>query len=249
MQNIIRCLAVYDWEGDLNLASHPAILVELVKDIDKEANKIAYYVPEIGKERKMTTSKNRNIEFCISSIMAYDYIEIGRLINKSYFDVISHISYSTRNRRRDYVAARQIGSFSVDDALEHLKLYCRNFSPLYGFSITAECAAALIYVGGSAAMGMDHETIHRAANLGVTLRQSKEHLTGKLYDVYELNVLSQKHLERAVCGRPLWAWIGAGRRGELIRITDSVTAWLVPDDIRPGVRQTLFSDGALIAPL
>jgi len=249
MQNILRCLAVYDWEGDLDLASHPAILIELVKDIDKEANKIAYYVPEIGKERKMTTSKNRNIDFCVNSITSYEYIEIGRLINRSYLDVISHVSYAIRHRQRSYVAAHQLNSFSLEDALGHLKLYCRNFSPSYGFSITAECVDALFYVGGIATTSMDRETSFRATSLATSLRQSKEHLAGRLHDVYELNVLSQKHLERAVCGRPLWAWIGAGRRGELIRITDSVTAWLVPDDIRPGVRQTLFSDGALIAPL
>jgi hypothetical protein len=72
-------------------------------------------------------------------------------------------------------------------------------------------------------------------------------LSGKLHDVYGLNVLSPRHLELQVEGQSLSEWIKSGERGELAVIKDDVFAWVVPDSVRPRVRRTLLGEGALIA--
>lgn len=247
MSNEFRCLAVYDWVGGFDFSLHPEILSSIAGEFEEGFRKVAYF-PEGGeKERKRTVSKNYSLQDILSSIEKYSSIEIDKIEGRDYSGIVAQIRYRSGVPYKYYFAAKWVWNFSSSDSLSHLKTICRYIEPSYGMSLVGERFDALFFVGGVATTNMDRETAFRATSLATSLRQTKEHLAGKMHDVYELNVLSPKHLERAVCGQPLWAWIGAGGRGELIRITDNVTAWLVPDDIRPGVRQTLFSDGALIA--
>lgn len=249
MRNKFRCLALYDWDRGIDFSHHPEIFAAIAEEFGEGPRKVAYFPVGSQKERKRTVSKNRRLQDILMSIEEYRLIEIDKLEGRDYSRIIAHIRYRNSFPYKFYFAAKSDVDFSLYSAISHLREVSKYISPLYGISFVDDWSDSLYFVGGIATTSMDRETSFRATSLATSLRQSKEHLAGRLHDVYELNVLSQKHLERAVCGRPLWAWIGAGRRGELIRITDSVTAWLVPDDIRPEVRQTLFSDGALIAPL
>lgn len=247
MSNEFRCLTVYDWIGGVDFSLHPEILSTIAEEFEEGFRKVAYFPVAGGKERKRTVSKNSSLRDVLSSIERYRLIEIDKIEGRDYSGVVAQIGYCIEDSYKYYLAAKWAWKFSLSGALDHLKEICKYIEPSYGMSLVGERSDALFFVGGVATTNMNRETAFRATSLATSLRQTKEHLAGKMHDVYELNVLSPKHLERAVCGQPLWAWIGAGGRGELIRITDNVTAWLVPDDIRPGVRQTLFSDGALIA--
>jgi len=105
----------------------------------------------------------------------------------------------------------------------------------------------LAFPAGVGITRIDRDTLKRIDSLGHSLRRTNEHLAGKLHDVYGVNVLSPLHLERQDEGQSLRDWIGAGARGDLLTIKDEVFAWIVPDSVRPAVRATLFSEGALIA--
>ena len=108
-------------------------------------------------------------------------------------------------------------------------------------------AAALFAPLGTSTTSMNQIDKQRTWDLGHSLRNTNEHLNGKLHDVYPLSVLSTLHLERPINGRPLGAWISDGGRGDIIPIEADVHAWIVPDEVRPLVREALFESGSLIA--
>jgi hypothetical protein len=106
---------------------------------------------------------------------------------------------------------------------------------------------AIVFPAGTSTSDLSREKSIRIGDLGHSLRVTKQHLAGKLHDVYELNVLSPPHLDANIQGTTLGAWIKSGSRGELQKIKEGVFAWTVSEDVRPAVRSTLFNEGLLIA--
>lgn len=71
---------------------------------------------------------------------------------------------------------------------------------------------------------------------------------GLLRDVYAYNLLTARHLERAVAGQPLRAWIAArAMRGQLRACADGYWLWTVDRAHIPAVREQLIACDALLA--
>ena len=69
-----------------------------------------------------------------------------------------------------------------------------------------------------------------------------------LRDVYPFSLLTPRHLQRDIDGRPLWAWIQAkSQRGQLTPFDESgeYSQWLVKPEHLPTVRRQLAATGAL----
>ncbi len=208
-------------------------------------NKITIFLPGERKHRRRTLFKKSNLLDVISPFSAYESIAFDEPIENNFTDVRSHISIMVQRRR--YMLAKPRSQFTTSDVIRHIRAVCKFVTPSYGFSHSEIGPLALAYPSGIGIIGIDRDKLKRIDSLGQSLRRTKEHLAGKLHDVYGVNVLSPRHLARRIEGRTLRDWIGAGDRGELLTIKDDVSAWIVPDPVRPAVRATLFNEGALIA--
>ncbi len=219
--------------------------MELIEDAGITPNKIAIFVPGENEFRRRTLSKRTTLLDIISPFTNYNSIAFDEPINGNFLNVKSHMSVSLERNR--YIIAKFRSHFNTNDVIQNIRAACKYVTPRYGFSHSEIGPLALAFPAGVGITRIDRDTLKRIDSLGHSLRRTNEHLAGKLHDVYGVNVLSPLHLERQVEGQSLRDWIGAGARGDLLTIKDEVFAWIVPDSVRPAVRATLFSEGALIA--
>ncbi len=245
MTELLRFLAVYGWHEDFDLAKHPGVLVRFVEDARITPNKLTVYVPEENKERRRTLHKKHRLLDIVTPFTSYDWIALDEPIDGDFRNVRSHLNFNGKERR--YSVAKLQTGFSTSELVCHLRLLCEFVTPRYGFSHLERGLAALAFPFGTSTTSLSREDSRRVHDLGHSLRRTQEHLKGKLHDVYDLNVLSPAHLDQRIEGEPLRDWIEKGARGELLSVKEDVFAWIVPDEIRPVVRRTLFDEGALIA--
>jgi hypothetical protein len=244
MPHRIRFLALYGWPEDFPLAEHPDFLVRLVEDAQIRPTKVTIAVPGEKRERRRTLYKNSKLLDVVSPFVGYDWIALDDPIDGNFLNVRSHLAFVAT--RRKYLIAKHHSEFAVEEAASHVRMVCERMTPRYGFLHSEIGAAALSFSSGIASTSLNYETRAKVDALGHSLRRTKEHLSGKLHDVYALNVLSPLHLQRIVQGRPLGAWINSGGRGELRDAAPEVFLWIVPADVRPAVRATLLKEGALL---
>jgi hypothetical protein len=93
---------------------------------------------------------------------------------------------------------------------------------------------------------MNREESRRASALGRSLVNHRQHLAGRILDVFELNVLSPPHMQARVGAVALGDWIKFGGRGNLIVINKEVFVWTVADAIRQPIRARLWREGLFI---
>lgn len=78
-------------------------------------------------------------------------------------------------------------------------------------------------------------------------RKSKPWSGGKMRDVYPINYLTDKHMNRTVWNRRLKDWIGEDpRRGSLAAIGDECWVWRVAERNLGAVRKSLSGSGILL---
>ncbi|CAN5435444.1 hypothetical protein BH10PSE7_BH10PSE7_44980 [soil metagenome] len=239
-----RILVVYDWLEDFKIAKCPEFLIALISDSGVKPNKVTFHVS--GKERRRTIGKKQKLLNIISPFTDYDWVALDETTKNNFLLLQSHLSWSS-GFVKTYQVARPPGAFQLKDCVRHLTLACQEVTPRYGFTYIGRGAEAIFYAGGISSPTYNLQKTKQVSDLGRSLNRTKEHLSGYLHDVYELNVLSPLHLSCPVFGRTLASWIEEGRRGQLVRIKDEVHVWLVPDDVRPAVRLQLFEEGVLIA--
>jgi hypothetical protein len=247
VKTLLRVLALYDWPGSFDLSKHPEVLVSWVENARLTPNKASFFVPDEKKERRRTIFKNSDLIDVVSPFTNYTWMSLDEISGGNYLNLRSHLSYEPDEDSRRYVLARIAQELPVSGAVDHLHHICGYLSPRYGFSHVGEGASAIFATSGIASTGLSHDAQTRIGDLGDSLRRTKQHLSGKLHDVYELNVLSLLHLESRVRGEALGSWIKSGHRGELVKIGDDVFAWTVPENIRADLRWVLFKEGLLIA--
>jgi len=241
-----RALGLYDWREDFVLAKHPEFLVELVEN-SEIAPTIGEFEVEGSRHRKKILKTVPLVDF-VSKFPSYSRFELCRPLNGNFLDLESDLQYSAA-RTRDYIIGRRASEMTPHNLVRHISLFSKQMSPRYGFSHvmkgSADATAFLVGVGSTT---MSYDDRRRAGDLGHMLSPnfSQEHLSGKLHDVYELNVLSPAHLERTTFGQTLASWIREKDRGELIEVSSEVAIWLVPDTIRSLIRSMFFHAGMLV---
>lgn len=125
-------------------------------------------------------------------------------------------------------------------------------TPRYGFSALLESSRSICFHGGTPNPSDDENYLKRIR----TYEQARycgpdeDGFLGKrLLDVFEMNILSPQHLSSRVFGTSFGDWITRGGRGELRELKKDVHAWIVPDDIRPDIRQSLLKAKHLVMPV
>lgn len=244
MSMTLRFLCIYDWIEAFDFSQNPSFIVDSVRERCLTPTKAAFSVPG-DRVRRRTLFKKSKLQDILAEFPVYDWGALDEPIDGEFLNVRSHVSFHCVDRT--YLLAQSPEEFSVSDALEHLRLVCRAFKPRYGICALERGVAACVAPLGTPTTSMSTIERRRFSDLGDSLRRTKEHLAGKLHDVYPLNVLSAPHLACSVDGRSLHAWISEGSRGDLVSIDTDVHAWIVPDELRARVRDELFRSGSLIA--
>jgi hypothetical protein len=241
-------MALFDWTEDFPLSAHPEFIAELVNDLGMIPTKVEFDRPG-GKANRRTIRKPEKLIETIAPFADSQSFELCDPIGGNYLNLRCDMQYSVRRTQRSYSVALPPEQLPLPKLIAHVGLYCRHLVPRYGFSLVWPGAVASFFMAGMADLSLSYEDRRRADDWGRSFGASPigAHLTGKLHDVYELNVLSPPHLERIVEGRPFASWIKTGNRGELIEVHPRVSVWLVPPEKRPKIRSILFNEGHLIA--
>lgn len=161
-------------------------------------------------------------------------------------------SFHISQEWRSYYFEGAPGFLSIELALQLTRDFLPFITPRFGFSDIGRKGDAFWFHGGYPTSGMDEAREARAyAYQAVSLCKSGDEnfLGNRLLDIYELNVLSPKHMALRVFGTSLEDWISSGRRGRLIELKKDVYAWVVPDDILAEIRAAFLRAGYLIVPV
>ncbi len=245
-----RGLALYDWGDDFDVCKHPELLVRLVENLGVEPRHLEFGFPGRKKKRPRITRKTDLLQ-ALSLYDSYSYISVDEPIDGNYFNLDFGLGFSLFGGCQLYQAQKDAKQWSVFQAIEHVRLISEFISPAYGFSHVMPTSFIGIFQGGTGSSSMPGEVNRRADALAdmISPTGSRAHLTGGLHDVYELNILSTAHLEReALSGRSLATWIASGDHGELIKVTDNVHLWHVPEKQLSFIRMSFLSAGLLLVP-
>lgn len=122
----------------------------------------------------------------------------------------------------------------------------------YGFSSIDKMDDCFLFHAGQPSSGLPDEQRARVdahEQVKFLPPENPKSLAHRLLDVFELNILNPAHLEIDVKGVALKNWIGAGNHGTLRQVSGSAFAWIVPDEIRPAVREVLLKSACLVVPV
>ncbi|MGN8119605.1 hypothetical protein [Labrys sp. 22185] len=246
MTNQYRYLALYNFAEDLKNVISIDFLYRFISYGESNPTIVSIQTQEgkYGKWRRGSFSRLGLLEAKYGPLAKQKKIVFDKPVSGNFLNSSIHISYDIEEN--NYLIVREMHKWGLKDIIYHIESLSDVLTPSYGFSIQQSGPAAFIHAGGVSDSEDDPATFRRINDLGRSLRQTKEHLV-KLHDLYPLNVLNDAHLKCDIEGIALGDWINEGNRGDLIRIKQNVYTWTVPDDIRLGVRDTLFRAGALIA--
>ncbi len=194
---------------------------------------------------------------------SYDALQRQLILAKTvqFFDLYQPIDGNYLNCSRaitfapgewsDYHTQADVEEFDIEAALNHIELFCSYFSPEYGFSYVMSAGDSCWFHGGSSTTSMDRDQTKRANAIRDLARPigTPNPIQGRFHDIYELNLLSRKHIDRVVFGQPLPNWIASGDRGNFLKISDRNWVWIVPDHVRPKVREQFLGAGLLLVPV
>jgi len=141
---------------------------------------------------------------------------------------------------------------TIDLGLKVISTWLTVITPRFGFSNIGTKDSAIPFHAGQPTRS-DDEVYLKRIRAHEVVRHCEPYEDGylgkRLLDVFELNILSPAHLSSRVFGTSLEDWIGSGSRGTLTQLKKDVCAWIVPNNIRPDVRQNLLKGGYLIVPV
>lgn len=143
----------------------------------------------------------------------------------------------------------RIDSEYFDNLIRRLFRY---FKPTYGIGYLIEQRfVPAFYVRGFIEGRLEEVEQRRIGDWGSYYSDRWVPKAGELRDVYELNYLSDIHLNRPVGNVPgspsLRDWISSADAGSLSPINESLTLWELNISRRDEIRQTLLDGGSLVA--
>ena len=156
------------------------------------------------------------------------------------------------NHAGDMYFEHALDFLTIELGLKVISIWLAVITPRFGFSNIGKKSSVMLLHGGQPTSS-DDEVYLKRIRAHEAVRHCEPHEDGylgkRLLDVFELNILSPAHLSSRIFGRSLEDWIGSGNRGTLTQLKKDVCAWIVPDNIRPNVRQNLLKGGYLIVPV
>lgn len=245
-----RSLALYDWPEIIDFSKHVSFLIDIQEEIGVIPCKLEIQESRQKKKKLTSISTVNKLITTIEKFGTFNEFQFTRPIEKNYINPEVQITMDRKPYSNYHVQKNEL-EFGLFDAVQHVRTFCKEFTPEYGFTTVMPSYESFWFCGGVSTTSMDRETTKRASAID-ELRLpvgTPFPIKGRFHDIYELNVFSPKHLDRDVFGQSLTKWIAQGGRGELVPIKKNVTLWLVPDNIRPHIRQQFFKAGLLLVPI
>ncbi len=248
MVNDLRFLVLYGSQADPVLAEHSVVVPELVHHFGANPSRAAFFYRaegKYGKWKRRRISRSANLTDIIEQAACSDSIALDEPVSGNFLNVKSHIAFSFYDNV--YLAAREKSVINDNLIIGHIKLCCKYLTPKYGFSTVASSPIALSFPYGISSTSMDIATTRRVGDLGQSLSVTHEHLNGKIFDVYSINILSELHVSQAIGSATLSDWILSENCGKLSSIKKGVFVWYVPENVREKARDVLFREGMFIS--
>jgi hypothetical protein len=253
--NICTCLALYDWEGDLDTVQFHALAREFF-----DANGVLPDVCSVS--NPAGTNQKRSYGVLAERLTSEPRLAPDGLIFYHTFpgyaqlifgwDVTAGLSYSG-GKLMDFCCDRTVQGVDLGyferllDRMSQLLTLRYGLGYFRSFDLGPDIYAAGMVTG----IGYSKEEMAEADRIGAWFRErmaQNRHLSGYLRDVYPLNVISDKHLSQRVGGVRLADWIGrSSARGTLRQLPGGATLWRIDEANVEGVRNTLAPTGLLIA--
>lgn len=245
-----RSLVFYDWSEAMDFNKHISYLLDLENEIGVLPCKIVLIDNLNGRKKTVTAKITEKLSAEIEKFGKFDSFQFTRPIEKNYNNPRLAMTMSTAPYIR-YHVQKDEPEFNLIDVVQHVRTFCKEFTPEYGFATIMPSFESIWFCAAISTTSMDGIMTKRANAIGELQlpHDALRPIQGRFHDIYELNVLSPKHLDREVFGQSLTKWVSHGHRGELVPIKKGVTLWLVPDDIRPRIRELFFKAGLLLVPV
>lgn len=250
--NTVRCLAIYEWQSKIDILGMRGLFERFNAIVGSYPDDVWICPPGTwkGKDYKYRNFIRRNI-----------------IEQHTWNTIVYHWRRQPDARlyfAMNFAAALHDGSeFSVmiDEAAvadvdlmyeEILKVAATALLPIYGmgFSVPYSWSPGQFISGnGSGYQGPD-EGLHydtaeafsvRGREAGSVLVAEPRVLDHKLRDIFDINLISAKHLRHEIEGKSLKAWIEGGRHGSLIQMNDVTWRWDLPPSEQPKVRKAAIT--------
>ena len=245
LDDLRRTLALYGWSEDFVPERDNSLLVSLIDVAKIEPNKITFFLPGANTTRQRTVSKKKTVERIINDFGPFRLIVAERILNNDFRESQNSLDFDLD--RRELFINNDVDQFGEKETVLALMAILEVFTPRYGFADVFDRVAASSLPSGIGSSEMSRLDNLRAADLFHSRHRTREHVNGKMHDVYALNILSDAHMNWPVGDKSLREWINAGNRGELFDTKPGLTLWAVEDEIKATVRHELFKKGCLIA--
>jgi hypothetical protein len=257
--NIVYCLAVYHWSCDVTVLDVFNLLERIVKIIGTNPDHAYLHVADTwnGKDYRYKNFIKRD------------------LINREPWVGLTY-DWRRQPDARLYLAASvgmhfELGpklKIQIDEALvtdigtvyeEVLALVAETLRPTYGigFFVPYSWGPGSFMDGQGTAHplpeeGLDYDSAGGFSLRGMyasrIMREDSPVLDRKLWDIFAINLLSERHLAAGIEGMPLKSWIEKRGYGSLRQLTPDTWRWDVPKAIQPRVRHAAIAAGLIADP-
>lgn len=261
MRNMLSCVALYDWNGELDQTRWLSLVLDFFQNHDIQPN-IAVYGAGT-KWSKPTSLRALQMRLqrpgLLESIELYSLPERYQTMMDATAGALIEDTGAAPQGKRSMVIAVPGSLDSMKMALYELcQLIAQECNVRYGIGYELPRVCGPIYYGlGIVQSSKDcHFEPAEEERIGMWFRErigSKDagppnrHLSGQLRDVYHLNILSYSHLNFSINGNTLRQWILSDPRNGTLKDLDTNTSWWELSAASIGeVRKHLSQEGLII---
>jgi hypothetical protein len=249
---LVRGISLHDWPEKLDITTCSNKLVSAIDTLSLwPAN--AGISKDIMKRYAARKWRSAN-EVDLSEFEFIELLSVNtskRLTTTNFNQHLSSFSVSLVTRGEIYFEHTP-EILSIETGIRVISEWLSVTTPQYGFSTIQPKGTSALFHGGQPNPN-DDEAYTMRIRAHEQARYCEPHesdfLGKRLLDVFEMNILSPAHITGRVFGTTLGDWISKGDRGQLRQLKKDVHAWIVPDDIRPDIRQKLLRAKHLVVPV
>lgn len=255
--NLVRSLVLYDWATTTDMVRASDIFDVLAGEVGRPPDIATVLEEKKGRDYLYKNFVKRDV------IRQKEWVEFGYLWKRkeevlSDFAIEFHFVPGKFRRISVHMDEAAVGSFSkVSEKI--IELLVDALQPIYGIGYTMPyCWGPRAFATGtiSTRFATVDRTFYGApeqmrkqshAFRGVYLADNdKRNLDHMLRDVFEINFLSEGHLDRQVKGKTLRDWIDENAFGTLQQLTSRCWRWKVRNEEIPEIRGALIEAGLTV---
>jgi hypothetical protein len=248
----VRGVSLNGWqETEFDFSKHIEMLTSVIDQLELWPARVEIYH---GVKFKMKVCRwNNKAEAKLEQFNAIEAVSVisGLHPKLSRMDVALRSFHITRRQSWAFFDG-SLDFMTLGLSAKILGILLKHITPTYGFSSRKEMGEAYWFHAGQPTGDLSEEQYARV-DAHDQIKHVKEEtgisLAHRLLDVFEMNILNPNHLQSKVGSVSLKQWISSGENGTLQQLKPNVYCWLVPDHIRPLVRDTLLKLGCLVVPV